>query len=151
MSGVSTPWQQIAVNVTSRDRIHQVSQGKLPQDEFDRVLDKLLYRLGAIRQAKDYTWQLELGFVPAEKFTDQGWLRDHPDLRKMGRLAWREIVSRGAMVFPRPPPNVYRPYCKPHEYLAAAFATAGTSELSIKIALRGLVESMSSGINHKET
>ncbi|KAI9757835.1 MAG: hypothetical protein M1815_006139 [Lichina confinis] len=121
-------------------RIWQASQGQLPRHEFDRVLDELLYRLGAIKQGEDYARQLGLGFMPAGEFNDQVWLRDHPHLRTSRRFAWSEIVSRGSELFPSPPPNVDLAYYKLQAYLAAAFASAGRDEALISSPLEGLVE-----------
>ena len=140
----------IAFNVAAHMRIWQASQGQLPRHEFDRVLDELLYRLGAIKQGEDYARQLGLGFMPAGEFNDQVWLRDHPHLRTSRRFAWSEIVSRGSELFPSPPPNVDLAYYKLQAYLAAAFASAGRDEALISSSLEGLVEGKSCGTNLKE-
>ena len=125
----------MASNVGAHYLVRQAAQGHLARDQFDEAIDLLLYRIGMMRLAGQYVLELKLDFIPAAWYDDQVWDRDHPGQTEAKDRALSEIMRLGTSLFPRRPPDVYCPYAKPAQYLAAALAASGMDEVMKKTLL----------------
>ena len=132
-------------NTAAHSKIKQLIRDELPAENYEEVLDLLLYRLERMRLVETYVEAMGLTFPATHEWDYRNWKSDpaNAGLQPFYDEAYAEIHRHGNKLIPGRPLGVYVGYQKPTTYLAAACASARMDRPRLQQALARIVASKS--------